>query len=158
MLSSLRHAPRRHCLKSHAKQSCFHWLHFFQAKTLRWRCCPLFRQRPTFQDRLFFFRDRWSRSPAGPAGKETESKRKITQEELVKRDTPPGALRNSIAGEPEVPVLRACVRCGVLGQDVPSPRLCRSCVRPGLCILSAMHVSNRTSSSGVRSVTRLLRQ
>ena len=78
-----------------------------------------------FQQSLFFFdpfsigsrcRRRW---PSAAAGKESELEREVTQEELVERDTPPGALR------------RACLQCGgLVGPDVPLLRQRCGCAGP----------------------------
>ena len=61
-------------------------------------------------------RRRWSSSAAG---KESVLGREVTQEELVKRDTPLGSLR------------RACFQCcGLVGPDVPLLRQRCVCAAP----------------------------
>ena len=88
--------------------------------------------------------------------------RKVTQEELVKRDTPPGALRNNSVEklEAEVPVLRASVRCGgLLGQDVPRFRRRSDCAAPACSCWRRRDVvaSAHGASPGVGADLRLRR-
>ena len=88
----------------------------FQTKILK--------KSPFFQQRLFNVvlfslvrgERRWS---TAVSGLETDLKREVTQEELGKRDTPPGAS------------CRACFQCGgLVGPDVPLPRQRRVCAAP----------------------------
>ena len=78
-------------------------------------------------------RNRWTRLTAGvgSAGKETESVYKVSQEELVKRDTPPGASCSAAGGFGVPAPRRWCVRCGgVCFPGVPGFRRCCVCAAP----------------------------